>query len=116
MKARFPKCVGAIDCTHIKIQAPRIEDPEVFRCRKGFFSYNVQVVCDANLKIQNVVCRWPGSSHDGTIFQNSVLRNRFEHGEFGDSVLIGDSGYAVKNYLITPLQNPVTAAKQLTSL
>lgn len=35
--SRFPRCIGAIDCTHIKIQSLDGEDPEIFRNRKGFF-------------------------------------------------------------------------------
>lgn len=111
--SRFPRCIGAIDCTHIKIQSPGGEQAETFRNRKGFFSLNVQVICDSDLKIQNVVCRWPGSSHDSTIFRNSNIRAKFENGQFGNKVLVGDSGYGVKPYLITPLLNPVTPAEHL---
>lgn len=111
--SRFPKCIGAVDCTHIRIQSPGGNNAEIFRNRKGFFSFNVQVICDHNLNIQDIVCRWPGSTHDSTIFNNSRIRARFENGEFGDSLLLGDGGYAVRNYLITPLRNPVTPAEHL---
>lgn len=112
--SRFPKCIGALDCTHVRIQSPGGNNPEIFRNRKGFFSFNVQAVCDHTLKVQDIVCRWPGSSHDSTIFNNSRVRARIENGDFGnDSVLLGDGGYAVKNYLITPLRNPNTPAEHL---
>lgn len=111
--ARFPKCIGAVDCTHIKVQSPGGEYAETYRNRKGFFSLNVQVVGDAKCAIRNIVCRWPGSSHDSNIFRNSRLRAEFEDGTFEDNVLVGDSGYAVKRYLITPLLNPQTAAENL---
>lgn len=42
------------------------------------------------------------------VFNFSKLRARCEAGEFGESYLIGDSGYACKSYLITPLANPST--------
>nr|CAH7729137.1 unnamed protein product [Callosobruchus chinensis] len=83
------------------------------RNRKGFFSFNVQAICDANCMFQDVVCRWPGSTHDSHIFANSNVRARFEQGVFNEYVLVGDSGYAIKNYLITPLHNPVTRQEQL---
>lgn len=102
--SRFPKCIGAVDCTHIKILSPGGAEPEIYRNR-FFFSVNVQVVCDSSCKIQNIVCRWLGSSHDSTIFNNSRLRAKFENGEFADYVLVGDSGYGIKSYLITPLDN-----------
>lgn len=111
--ARFPKCVGSIDCTHVKIISPGGQDPENYRNRKGFFSFNVQAICTADLKIQNIVCRWPGGSHDSTIFANSRVKTLFENGHFGDGLLVGDSGYGVKPYLITPLLNPRTPAEHL---
>jgi hypothetical protein len=35
---------------------------------------NVQGICDADLRIQNVVARWPGSAHDSIIYANSRIR------------------------------------------
>lgn len=52
---------------------------EEFRNRKSYFSVNVQAVCDANLFLMNVVARWPGSAHDATIFNNSVLRGNSKY-------------------------------------
>ncbi|PSN41325.1 putative nuclease HARBI1 [Blattella germanica] len=84
-----------------------------YRNRKGFFSLNVQVVSDAMLKITNIVARWPGSVHDATIFNNSKLRAQFESGAYVDSLLLGDSGYGIKSYLMTPLLAPNTPAEAL---
>ncbi|KAJ8965807.1 hypothetical protein NQ317_000435 [Molorchus minor] len=80
--AKFPRVIGAIDCTHIKIISPGGANAENFRNRKGYFSLNVQVVGDANLYIRDIVARWPGSTHDQTIFNNSLLKARFENNEF----------------------------------
>jgi hypothetical protein len=41
---RFPRVIGAIDCTLIRIQSPGGEDADIFRSRKGFFAINVQTV------------------------------------------------------------------------
>ena len=41
-----------------------------------------------------------------TIFQNSRLCAKFENGYYG--ILLGDSGYALKPYLLTPIINPQT--------
>ncbi|XP_045778276.1 putative nuclease HARBI1 isoform X2 [Maniola jurtina] len=111
--ARFPKVIGAIDCTHIAIVSPGGETAELYRNRKGVFSYNVQTICDPNLKIRNIVCRWPGGSHDSTIFNNSNVKEIFERGQYGDYVLLGDSGYPAERYLLTPLRNPVTPGEIL---
>lgn len=111
--AKFPRCVGAIDCTHVRIRSPGGPNAEVYRNRKQFFSINVQTVCDADLRIQNIVAHWQGSAHDSNIFRRSNIRRRFESGEFGNKVLVGDSGYGIRNYLITPLSNPTTHAEEL---
>ncbi|KAK4883042.1 hypothetical protein RN001_006361 [Aquatica leii] len=90
--ARFPRTVGAIDCTHIRIQSPGGNFAENYRNRKGYFSLNVQAVCDAQLKFIDIVARWSGASHDSNIFDNSRLRARCENQELGNAVIIGDSG------------------------
>lgn len=111
--AKFPKCIGSIDCTHVKIQSPGGDNAEYFRNRKGWFSLNVQTISSANLKILDIVCRWPGSTHDQTVFNNSNIRLRFENGEFNDYCLIGDQGYANTRYLATPLMHPANRLEQL---
>lgn len=63
LRAKFPRCIGAIDCTHIKISSPGGDDAENYRNRKKFFSINVQTISDDKLMIQDIVTRWPGSSH-----------------------------------------------------
>ena len=45
----FPSVVGAIDCTHIKIQCPGGENAELFRNLKGYLSINVQAVSEPDL-------------------------------------------------------------------
>ncbi|XP_065204062.1 putative nuclease HARBI1 [Planococcus citri] len=111
--AKFPRCIGALDCTHIKIRSPGGKEPEIFRNRKNYFSINVQTISDAKLRIQNIVARWPGSSHDSHILKSSRIRQHFESGKFNDNVLVGDSGYAIQKYIITPLQDPKTKAEML---
>lgn len=98
----IPGVVGAIDCTHIPIQSPGGDMAELFRNRKGFFSINVQAICDNDLMLTNVVARWPGSTHDSRIFENSSVCARFERRNI-PGILIGDNGYPLRSYLITPL-------------
>lgn len=108
----FPGVIGAIDCTHIRIQSPGGDNAELFRNRKSYFSLNVQTICDHNLLIRDIVARWPGSVHDSTIFQNSACRAKFEAGEIPHGYLLGDGGYACRPYLLTPLLNPQTPGEQ----
>jgi len=55
----MPGVIGAIDCTHIPIQSPAGDDAEIYRNRKGYFSINVQLVCDESVYVSDVVARWP---------------------------------------------------------
>lgn len=70
------------------------------------------MVGDANLFIRNIVARWPGSAHDSHIFNSSNLKCRLESGEFSNYWLLGDSGYALRPYMLTPLNDPQTVAEK----
>lgn len=88
----FPDIIGAIDCTHVAIVAPN-ENREAYLNRKGYYSINVQAICDSNMKFMNVNSRYPGSTHDSAIWEvstiNEHLRQRFENGAH-NFWLIGD--------------------------
>ena len=43
----FTKCSMALDGVAIKLQCPRVNGAAYY-CRKGFHSFNVQVICDSN--------------------------------------------------------------------
>ncbi|VDI18679.1 Hypothetical predicted protein [Mytilus galloprovincialis] len=99
--------IGAIDGTHVRIQAPS-EDEASFVNRKGVHSVNVQAVCDAKGKFTNINANWPGSSHDSHIFRTSqVCIYMEENGGWANGVLLGDSGYPCRPFLMTPYLNPV---------
>jgi nuclease HARBI1 len=108
--ASFPGARGCIDCTHIPIKNPNRERGEIFRNRKGTFSINVQLVCGPDLKIYDIVARWPGSVHDARIFGSSRVCLKFDTGTL-TGLLIGDSGYAQNSYMFTPVINPVTESE-----
>ncbi|KAJ8945877.1 hypothetical protein NQ318_002717 [Aromia moschata] len=110
---QFPQVIGVIDCTHVRIMSSGGNEAERYRNRKGFFSWNVQTICDARLRIIDIVARWPGSSHDQTIYNNSRVKGTLQDNEFGNSIILGDSGYANTNYLITPLDHPNIPAEVL---
>jgi nuclease HARBI1 len=104
--ANFPKVISVIDGTHIQIVEPSI-DAHQYRCRKGYPSINVQLACDAKGLFTNIVCRWPGSCHDSYILRNSELFRNFENG-LTDGIILGDSGYPCRPWLLTPYLSPHT--------
>ncbi len=75
--ASFPGVVGAIDGTHIKIIAPTVNE-NIYVNRKRYHSINTQVVFDAEYNILDVVPKWPGSTHDARILNQSGLKQLFE--------------------------------------
>lgn len=130
----FPNVIGAIDCTHVAIRAPNVNE-NTFINRKHFHSINVQIICDADMLLTNVVARWPGSTHDSFILRHSSVGRRLEAGAIRDgwllgtfdyrhshfnvlqclnpfTILAGDSGYPLKQWLLTPFLNPHSAEER----
>lgn len=107
LKSGIPGIVGCIDGTHIRIQAPS-EHEYLYLNRKGYHSLNVQLVCNSDMTIIDLVARWPGSTHDARILRESALYQDFE-AERVNGLLLGDSGYPLKRWLMTPLIAPRTA-------
>ncbi|CAH2101387.1 unnamed protein product [Euphydryas editha] len=54
----FPTIIGCTDCTHIKIRKCGGDAAQYYINKKGFYSLNVQVTCDAHLRIRDIVARW----------------------------------------------------------
>ncbi|WAR15821.1 HARB1-like protein [Mya arenaria] len=103
VKRGFPNIVGAVDGTLVPILAPTANE-ESFVCRKGFHAINCQAVASSDLRFIDIVAKWPGSSHDAGVFDNSVLKDYLEADL--EAVLLGDSGYPLRRYLITPILHP----------
>lgn len=87
--AGMPNTIGAIDCTHVRIKAPSAASIQYIN-RKNFHSINVQVICDAECRILNVVARWPGGNHDSFILHNSTVGMRLEAGAVRSGWLVGE--------------------------
>uniref|UniRef100_A0A803JJL4 Putative nuclease HARBI1 n=1 Tax=Xenopus tropicalis TaxID=8364 RepID=A0A803JJL4_XENTR len=105
----FPNCLGAIDCTHVPLTPPRAHQ-ERYLNRKRSHSINVQVVCDSHLRIMSVRSGFPGSVHDAHILRQSLLNGSASTHNF--SFLLGDAGYGVLPWLMTPVRFPRTPAQR----
>ena len=108
--AGFPDILGCVDGTHIRIKGPK-ENENDFVNRKGYHSINTQIVCDADLIITNSVIKWPGAKHDSFILKQSSLWRDFEAGRYPGR-LLGDSGYPLRKWLMTPYLNPASVSEQ----
>lgn len=102
-KCKFPSAIGVIDCTHVRIPKP-VRFGDEYINRKGFASINVQATCNAKEQFTSVEASWPGSVHDNRIWRNSSVRKVLS--EYKNTVLLGDEGYGLEPWLMTPFRNP----------
>ncbi|XP_014675475.1 PREDICTED: putative nuclease HARBI1 isoform X2 [Priapulus caudatus] len=102
----FPGVIACVDCTHIRMQGPRKAVEKDYVNRKGYHSINTQGIVNADGLFLNLVARWPGSVHDSFIFRTSNLGRALEDdprsGGIEGGLLLGDSGYALSRFLVTP--------------
>ncbi|XP_053949397.1 putative nuclease HARBI1 [Anastrepha ludens] len=108
IKHKIPPVVGCVDGTPVKIIAPS-ENSHLYYNRKGYYSLNVMLVCDHELKIRHVDASHPGASHDSLIWNVSELRSHFET-QFSNHQrtfwLLSDAGYSLEPWLIAPYRTP----------
>jgi len=103
----FPGVIGAIDGTHIKIRAPPT-DPGSYINRKGFPSFNLQVVCDSRGLFTHCYAGEVGSVHDARVFRNSPVINFLQRPEVyfpNNSHIIGDAAYAIHPHVMVPFRD-----------
>jgi len=91
--AGFPNVMGCINETHVRIKVPS-EAEEAYVNRKGMHTVNIQAVCDADMKVTNVVAKWPGSAHDSFIWRNSSLQQLFQHGHIQGRWMLGTISFS----------------------
>ncbi|XP_066598824.1 putative nuclease HARBI1 [Prorops nasuta] len=104
-KFKFPNVIGAIDGTHIKIDAPK-DYPECYINRKGYSSLQLQVICDQNLKFIHCYAGEAGSVHDMRVFKLSGVEKLCTDDNFpDDSHLLGDAAYSINKYIMVPFKN-----------
>ncbi|XP_064468256.1 putative nuclease HARBI1 [Ornithodoros turicata] len=114
--AGLPGCLGAIDGTAISIMAPSRTDQRFvdgnYYCHKGYHAINVLGVSDATRRILYLNACYPGSCHDSAIWSLCDLRRQapqlFADGEW----LLGDLGYPLEPWLMTPVRSPATSSEE----
>ena len=101
--------IGAIDASHIPIQAPAEHQLE-YNNRKMTHSVILQAVCDHSRKFTNCFAGFPGSAHDSRVLSNSQLCKlveRDQHVLFPNDGyhLVGDTAYPLHSWLLTPFKD-----------
>lgn len=111
--ANMPSVVGCLDGTHVYIDAPCLDEPQYIN-RHGTHSINAMCVCGPDRRFYYVSARWPGSVNDARILRKSTLSDKFETGwrPFPNAVILGDSAYPLKEWLIPPIRHPMTEAEE----
>ena len=119
-KQWFPNCIGAIDGSHINIQAPPNSIVAAdHRNRNKSFSILLQGVVDSKCHFTSVNIGQPGSLHDSAHFKSSELYRKVEGGIMGGfhddpltwpaglpfpPYIVADRGYPLLSWCITPFK------------
>lgn len=89
--------IGVLDCTHVTMSAVLKRIEVAYLNRKNMHSINVQIICDSDMRITNVNSRYPGRTHDATIFGasivNAFLQNNYEADRQQWTWLLGKKNY-----------------------
>uniref|UniRef100_T1GHH8 DDE Tnp4 domain-containing protein n=1 Tax=Megaselia scalaris TaxID=36166 RepID=T1GHH8_MEGSC len=64
---------------------------------KAYMSINVQATCDVNFMFTMLVCHWPGSTHDSTIYNSSKIK--FMASSIKGQIILGDGCYQYRLHL-----------------
>jgi hypothetical protein len=116
-KAGFDMVIGAIDGLLIWTLMPPLSmcrflniGQSNFRChRKDKFGFNMQAICDHNLKFYWVEVWWPGATSDYMAWATSWLCHALENNGVtkllaNGMTLVGDNAYVKKMYMAIPLR------------
>ncbi|KAH7952848.1 hypothetical protein HPB49_001765 [Dermacentor silvarum] len=101
----IPGVIGYVDGSLIAIIATKGDNKAAYMCRKGFYALNSKFICDAGMRILAVDALRPGSDHDAHVCRTTWLRRRFQEGHIAKAGehLLGDSGYPLEPWLLTPV-------------
>lgn len=108
----FPGVIGIVDSTHVGLVAPPtggVYSLNSFQNKKGYFSMNIQLVCDPDFMIHDVCAEFPGSVPDSDVWRSSPVCELFNSGKpgtNGETWLLGDSSNPLEPWLLTPVIQP----------
>ena len=107
--AGIPGVVGLVDGMLVRIRKPSTNSFD-YLCRKSYYALNCVVCAGPDNIIYAANTSWPGSVHDARALDGSGIRGQMRSME--DGHLLGDNGYPLKPWLMTPVLRPQTAAER----
>lgn len=106
--ANFPGVLGCIDGCHIRISAPH-DYADIYFNRKGFYSINMQAICDAQMRFIDIYAACPRSVNDARVWTLSTIKEKslrnYEHYFPEQTHILGDKIYPVLFNLIPPFKD-----------
>lgn len=114
----FPNCCGAIDTTHILMCLPNVErSTNVWFDREKNQTMTLQALVDADLRFRDITAGLPGCTTDENIYKMSAFYKWCKEGEYLngkrkeisegneiDEYIVGNSGFPLLKWLLTPYQ------------
>jgi hypothetical protein len=107
----FDGCLGAIDGSYIPILAPNAQAANAaeFNTRKMFYAIQLEAVALPNLLFTHAYTGWPGSRTDAHVLKFSSLYRRTRDLIPAGCYLLGDAGYPLLSWLMTPFSKKSVA-------
>ena len=96
---------GAVDGLAVRIRGPsrdECENPASYFNRKGFFSVNLQAICDRKRRFRLASIKCCGSTHDSTAWACSEISTIAAKLAKLGLWIAGDDAYPLSEWLITP--------------
>jgi len=122
----LPNCCGAIGATHIVMTLPSIDSSKEWHDCESNYSMVLQGIVDTDMRFRDIVTGLPGSMNDSRLLRTSGFFRLCERGERlngpakefpkGSQIreyIVGDMGYPLLSWLITPYQGKDLASSRV---
>lgn len=105
-KYGFVNCVGLTDGTLLPLESKPFLNGEDYYTRKGGYALNAMITCDDAARIRDLICGWPGPSHDNRVWLNGKVNLHREDHFLPNEYLLGDSAFVPSPIMIPAFKKP----------